>query len=75
MNNREIIKVENLTRSYRMVHAENPENREIRVLKGLDFSIEKEEFVGIMGKSGCGKTTLLKVLGLIDSPTDGNLFF
>ena len=33
------------------------------------------EFVGIMGKSGCGKTTLLKTLGMIDKPTDGEIYF
>lgn len=65
MNNQEIIKVEDLTRNYRMIYAENPEDREIKVLKGLNFAVKTEEFVGIMGKSGCGKTTLLKVLGLI----------
>lgn len=69
MNNQEIIKVEDLTRNYRMIYAENPEDREIKVLKGLNFAVKTEEFVGIMGKSGCGKTTLLKVLGLIDKPT------
>ena len=35
---------------------------EIKVLKGLDFAINEQEFVGIMGKSGCGKTTLLRDL-------------
>ena len=75
MNNQEIIKVEDLTRNYRMIYAENPEDREIKVLKGLNFAVKTEEFVGIMGKSGCGKTTLLKVLGLIDKPTDGTLYF
>ena len=75
MNNQEIIKVEDLTRNYRMIYAENPEDREIKVLKGLNFAVKAEEFVGIMGKSGCGKTTLLKVLGLIDKPTDGTLYF
>ena len=58
MNNQEIIKVEDLTRNYRMIYAENPEDREIKVLKGLNFAVKTEEFVGIMGKSGCGKTTL-----------------
>lgn len=48
---------------------------DIKVLKGLDFSVEKGEFVGIMGKSGCGKTTLLKVLGMIDKQTSGTVKF
>ena len=45
------------------------------MLKGLNFTVEEQEFVGIMGKSGCGKTTLLKVLGLIDRPTGGKIYF
>ena len=51
------------------------ETESIKVLKGLDFVVKEQEFVGIMGKSGCGKTTLLKTLGLIDKPTKGNLYF
>ena len=71
MNKREVMKVENLVRNYKMVHSDRQDEEEIKVLKGLDFTIEEQEFVGIMGKSGCGKTTLLKVLGLIDKPTSG----
>ncbi|MBM6972208.1 ABC transporter ATP-binding protein, partial [Mordavella massiliensis] len=50
-------------------------DEDIKVLKGLNFSVEQGEFVGIMGKSGCGKTTLLKVLGMIDKQTDGVVRF
>ena len=46
----------------------------IHVLKGLDFSVEAGEFVEVMGKSGCGKTTLLKTLGLIHRPTSGSVW-
>ena len=63
MNKREVMKVENLVRNYKMVYSDRQDEEEIKVLKGLDFTIEEQEFVGIMGKSGCGKTTLLKVLG------------
>lgn len=69
-----ILKVENLTRDYKMPTKEDAHNA-IHVLKGLDFTVEEQEFVGIMGKSGCGKTTLLKVLGLIDRPTGGTVYF
>ena len=69
------MKVENLVRNYKMVYSDRQGEEEIKVLKGLDFTIEEQEFVGIMGKSGCGKTTLLKVLGLIDKPTSGKIFF
>ena len=40
--------------------------KDVKVLKGISFQAEQGEFVGIMGKSGCGKTTLLKNLGMID---------
>lgn len=66
----EILKVHQLKRSYKRGNEE-----EIEVLKGLDFTIYEGEYVGILGKSGCGKTTLLKVLGLIDLPTDGEIYF
>ncbi len=69
MNKREVMKVENLVRNYKMVYSDRQGEEEIKVLKGLDFTIEEQEFVGIMGKSGCGKTTLLKVLGS-DRQTD-----
>lgn len=69
---KEIIRAENIIRNYKMP---NSDKKYVKVLKGLNFTIEKNEFVGIMGKSGCGKTTLLKVLGLIDKPTDGQLYF
>lgn len=64
-----ILAVEGLERSYQNTR------KDIEVLKGLNFSIEEHEFIGIMGKSGCGKTTLLKILGLIDKSTKGNVFF
>ena len=67
-----ILKAEELVRNYRLPTAEDGV---VKVLKGLDFQIEENEFVGIMGKSGCGKTTLLKLLGLIDRPTGGELYF
>ncbi len=46
---------------------------EIEVLKGIDLSIEKEEFVSIVGASGAGKTTLLQILGTLDKADSGSL--
>lgn len=70
----EILRVEKLIRNYEKPSRDGI-NEEIKVLKGLDFVIREQEFVAIMGKSGCGKTTLLKVLGLIDRPTGGTFCF
>jgi putative ABC transport system ATP-binding protein len=46
----------------------------IIALDNLSLTIEKGEFVAIMGPSGCGKTTLLNVLGLLDTPSDGEYY-
>jgi lipoprotein-releasing system ATP-binding protein len=48
---------------------------EIHVLKGIDLSIAAGEMVGIVGASGVGKSTLLHVLGALDKPTSGNVFY
>lgn len=47
----------------------------IEVLKGINLTINSQEFIAIMGKSGSGKTTLLKLLGMLDRPTEGKVFF
>lgn len=69
-----VLEVENLIRNYHKSTLKKS-NEDIKVLKGLSFSVEEGEFVGIMGKSGCGKTTLLKVLGMIDKQTGGTIRF
>lgn len=74
-NQQAVLCAENLFRSYIKYDEDGRKESEIKVLKGLDFQVEKQEFIGIMGRSGCGKTTLLKILGLIDRATGGNLYF
>lgn len=69
-----VLEVENLIRNYQKAVGKKG-TEDIKVLKGLNFQVEEGDFTGIMGKSGCGKTTLLKVLGLIDKQTDGTVRF
>src|SRR6058998_696090 len=45
---------------------------ETHALSGIHLDIEKGEYLSIAGPSGCGKSTLLSILGLLDSPTEGN---
>lgn len=64
----EILRCENLTKIY------GTENTEIRALDNVSFSVEKGEFVSIVGPSGSGKSTLLHILGGVDRPTSGKVF-
>jgi lipoprotein-releasing system ATP-binding protein len=48
---------------------------ELKVLKGIDFTLEEGEIVAIIGASGAGKSTLLHIVGTLDKPTAGNIFF
>lgn len=47
----------------------------IEVLKGVDVTIQKGEFIVLFGASGCGKSTLLNILLGLEVPTSGNVFF
>ena len=69
-----VLEVKELKRNYKKSVLKESDD-DIKVLKGLNFSVREGEFVGIMGKSGCGKTTLLKVLGMIDKQTAGTIEF
>ena len=48
---------------------------ELQVIKGVDLDVEKGDLITIMGPSGAGKSTLLHILGTLDQPTEGEVFF
>ena len=64
----EILRVENLSKTYGKAETE------VKALDNVSFSIEKGQFVAIIGPSGSGKSTLLHILGGVDKPTSGKVF-
>ena len=64
----EVLKVENLTKIY------GKGDTKVVALDNVSFSVEKGEFVAIVGASGSGKSTLLHLIGGVDRPTSGKVF-
>lgn len=64
----EILKVENLTKTY------GKDTTKVKALDNISFTVEKGEFVAIVGASGSGKSTLLHIIGGVDRPTSGKVF-
>ncbi|MFZ5579108.1 MAG: ABC transporter ATP-binding protein [Pseudomonadota bacterium] len=60
-----LIQVENVRKKYQLGQTE------VEALRGVNLSIEKGEFLSIWGPSGSGKSSLLNIIGMIDSPTQG----
>jgi ABC-type lipoprotein export system ATPase subunit len=62
-----IVRIENVVKEYRA------DGLPVRALDGVSLDIEPGTFVALVGRSGCGKTTLLNLAGAMDSPTTGNV--
>ena len=63
-----IIELKNVNKIYK-TKVEN-----IHILKNINLAFNKGDFISIQGKSGSGKTSLLNILGLLDEPTDGEIY-
>ncbi len=64
-----------MVKSNKLVKVFRTDEIETTALNQVDMAIEEGEFTAVMGPSGCGKSTLLNILGLLDNPTDGELYF
>ena len=64
-----VLKVENLSKYYQMGEVT------VKALENVSFGVEKGEFIVIVGPSGSGKSTLLNIIGGMDAPTGGSVFF
>jgi putative ABC transport system ATP-binding protein len=63
-----IIDLRNVWKTYQMGHTE------LNALQGIDLKIKKGEFLAILGKSGSGKSTMMNLVGCLDTPTRGEVF-
>lgn len=64
----EILRVENLSKTY------GKDENLVKALDNVSFSVQKGEFIAIIGPSGSGKSTLLHIIGGVDKPTSGKVF-
>lgn len=67
--NKIILKIDNVSRSFKTG------NSFLEILKNISLEIKESEILSIIGPSGAGKSTLLHVMGLLDKPTSGHIFF
>lgn len=68
MTNKIVLELKNICKNY------STKNETLEIIKDLNLSIQEGEFISILGQSGSGKTTLLNLIGLLDSPTSGQIF-
>ncbi|MCS6284778.1 MAG: Lipoprotein-releasing system, ATP-binding protein LolD [Nitrospirota bacterium] len=64
-----MIKITNLHKSFTMG------SQELTVLKGIDLEIPRGQMVAVVGASGAGKSTMLHIMGMLDRPTKGTVYF
>ena len=62
-----MLELKNIKKTYKTVSGD------VNALKGINLKFRKSEFVSILGESGCGKTTLLNIIGGLDRYTSGDL--
>ncbi|HLV27737.1 MAG TPA: ABC transporter ATP-binding protein [Burkholderiaceae bacterium] len=67
--NMEVLRLEGIRKSYNV-----GKPTEVEVLHGLDLMLQRKDFAALIGSSGSGKSTLLNLIGLLDTPTGGELF-
>ena len=73
-DNERIISTEKLSFTYFDADVAEADNKEIPALKALDLSVEKGEYIAVLGHNGSGKSTLAKLINLILIPTSGKIF-
>lgn len=70
MDKKLLLDIKDIKKSYQINKVET-----LQVLKGINLQIYREEIVAIVGKSGAGKSTLLHLIGTLDNPDSGKIFF
>ena len=65
-----ILRAENISRSFKI-----NDNTTVDALKDINLDVEKNKLVVLRGRSGSGKTTLINILGALDRPTGGEVYF
>lgn len=63
-----VLELKNICKNY------STKTETLEIIKDLDLKIEEGDFISILGQSGSGKTTLLNLIGLLDSPTSGDIY-
>lgn len=73
MLNKNIIEMKNTTKRYKTMHLTTGTSNEQCVLNGINLNLEQGDYISIMGKSGSGKSTILNIMAMLISPSDGEI--